>query len=361
VGEIRFPNESAEYRTARDALTRAETELTRHIEEVAAQRRGLPPGGVLAEDYEFTEGPADRARDDPVTTVRLSQLFGAHDALLLYSFMYGPGMERPCQMCTSLLDGLDGAAPDVTERAAFAVVARAPIGQLREFARERRWVNLRLVSSAGTTYNADYHGETADGEQRTRLNVFVRNDAQIRHSYATEQIAQRPDWGDRHVDLLWPLWNLLDLTPRGRGEGWYPAYSDKAVLPAGGVADDVTTEVLAAEERRCAAIAAEDWAALGEIVADDFRYTHSNGRTEDKPSWIAGIRTRRRAVEHEHLAVRSFGDVALLSGNSVYRYAEPFRGDSHYGALLDVLQVWVRRPDGWRIVAQHGVKIADRN
>jgi ketosteroid isomerase-like protein len=127
------------------------------------------------------------------------------------------------------------------------------------------------------------------------------------------------------------------------------------------VPDDVTQEVLAAEERRCAAIAAEDWDALREIVADDFRYTHSVGTTEDKESWIAGIRARRRAVEHERLSVRSFGDVALLSGTSVYRYAERFRGDSHYGALLDVLQVWVRRPAGWQIVAQHGVKIASRN
>jgi ketosteroid isomerase-like protein len=125
--------------------------------------------------------------------------------------------------------------------------------------------------------------------------------------------------------------------------------------------DDVAREVLAAEERRCAAIAAEDWDALEEVVADDFFYTHSAGTTEDKASWIAGIKSRRRAVEHEGLSVRSFGDVALLSGTSVYRYAEPFKGDSHYGSILDVLQVWVRRPGGWQIVAQHGAKIAGRN
>ncbi|MBO0831383.1 MAG: nuclear transport factor 2 family protein [Actinobacteria bacterium] len=123
---------------------------------------------------------------------------------------------------------------------------------------------------------------------------------------------------------------------------------------------DVTDEVLAAEERRCSAIAAEDWSALDEVVADDFRYTHSNGMTEDKPTWIAGIKTRRRAIEHENLSVRSLGDVALLSGSSVNRYAEPFRGDSHYGSILDVLQVWVRRPGGWQIVAQHGTKIAEK-
>jgi hypothetical protein len=125
-------------------------------------------------------------------------------------------------------------------------------------------------------------------------------------------------------------------------------------------ASDVTREVLAAEEGRCAAIAAEDWAALGAIVADEFTYTHSTGTTEDKATWVAGISKRRRAVEHGPLSVRAYGDVALLSGSSVYRYAEPFRGDSHYGSSLDVLQVWVRRPaapGGWQIVAQHGVKL----
>jgi hypothetical protein len=126
------------------------------------------------------------------------------------------------------------------------------------------------------------------------------------------------------------------------------------------MADDVTKEVLAAEERRCAAIAAQDWEALGAIVADEFFYTHSVGKTEDKSAWIAGLKKRRRAVEHDRLTVRGYGDVALLSGSSVYRYAEPFRGDSHYGSALDVLQVWVRRPEGWQIVAQHGVKLPDQ-
>ena len=26
----------------------------------------------------------------------------------------------------------------------------------------------------------------------------------------------------RHVDAIWPLWNVLDLTPQGRGTDWYP-------------------------------------------------------------------------------------------------------------------------------------------
>jgi len=137
---MEFPGETAEYRTARDALLVAEHELTRQIEAVAALRRALPLGGPVSEDYEFTA-------DDPVRTVRLSELFDGHDTLLLYSFMYAQDMPRPCRMCTSVLDGLDGSTPDIHARASFAVVAKSPIERLRAYARERNWANLRLLSS----------------------------------------------------------------------------------------------------------------------------------------------------------------------------------------------------------------------
>jgi allantoicase len=127
------------------------------------------------------------------------------------------------------------------------------------------------------------------------------------------------------------------------------------------MAEDVAAQVLAAEKQRCAAIGAEDWAALEEVVAGDFRYTHSAGVTEDKQAWMAGLKGRRRSVEHEHLTVQVLGDVALLAGRSVNRYDEPFRGDSRYGFVLDVLQVWVRRAGRWQILTQHGTKIAGQD
>ncbi len=231
MASIRFPNESPEYRAARDALTQAETELTRRIEAVAEQRRQLPPGGEVREDYVFTERTAGLSADGPPRQVRLSELFGGHDTLLLYSFMFSPDMSRPCRMCTSLLDGLDGGAPDLVQRAGFAVVAKSPIDRLRSFAEERGWVKLRLVYSAGTTYTRVYHGETED-EQLSRMNVFGRRGEMIRHLYATEQTPAAPGWDDRHVDLIWPLWNLLDLTPEGRGRDWRPAYSPKRPMAA---------------------------------------------------------------------------------------------------------------------------------
>jgi len=208
----RFPGEDAAYRQARDALLLAEMALRRQDERVAALRRALPPGG-LATDYVFEEGEDGRP-------VKLSELFGAKQTLLLYSYMYGPTMERPCPSCSSMLDGLDGQAPHITQRVALAVVARSPIARLRAAGAERGWRNLRLISSANNSYHGDYHSETADGAQRPIMNVFSRRGGELRHVWASELAFAPMDPGQdpRHIDQIWPLWNALDYTPEGRGD-----------------------------------------------------------------------------------------------------------------------------------------------
>jgi predicted dithiol-disulfide oxidoreductase (DUF899 family) len=222
---IRFPGETTEYRAARDRLLRAESELRRSVEQVAALRRELPLGGAIPEDYVFEEGAADL--DDRETThrVKLSELFDpGKTSLVLYSFMYGPAMEAPCPMCTAMLDSLNGTAPHATQRVSLAAVAKSPIERIRAFARDRGWRNLRLLSSAANRYNRDYHGETADGAQMPMLNVFVKRDGRVLHAYATELLFAKEESGQnaRHIDAIWPLWNLFDFTPEGRGQTWYP-------------------------------------------------------------------------------------------------------------------------------------------
>jgi predicted dithiol-disulfide oxidoreductase (DUF899 family) len=222
---VRFPGESADYRAARDKLLAAERDLRQHVEQVAELRRKLPLGGELPEDYAFEEGAADLANTTTVVPVKLSALFREGlDTLALYNFMYGPAMKQACPMCTSFLDSLNGAAPHAAQRLNLAVVAKSPIGRVREFALGRGWHNLRLLSSAGNSYNRDYHGETADGGQMPVLSLFVRRDGRIYHSYSTELVFAPPEPGQnqRHIDMMWPLWNLLDLTPEGRGADWYP-------------------------------------------------------------------------------------------------------------------------------------------
>jgi predicted dithiol-disulfide oxidoreductase (DUF899 family) len=214
---VRFPGESPEYRTAREELIEAERGLRKHVEQVAELRRKLPLGGQLPQDYAFDDGTA--------VPVKLADLFREGlDTLALYSFMFGPAQKQVCPMCTSFLDSLNGTAPHAAERLNLAVVAKSPIARIREFALGRGWHNLRLLSSAANTYNLDYHGETADGQQVPVMTLFVRRDGRIYHSYSTELVYRPPEPGQnqRHIDMMWPLWNLLDLTPEGRGADWFP-------------------------------------------------------------------------------------------------------------------------------------------
>jgi predicted dithiol-disulfide oxidoreductase (DUF899 family) len=221
---VRFPNEAADYRAARDELLRAEMDLRKRAEEVAAMRRRLPVGGAVRQDYVFEEGSDGEA----VRRVRLSELFVRPEAsLLLYNFMYGPKMAAACPMCTSFLDSLDGIAPHVMQRVNLAVVAKSPIQRIRAHARERGWRHIRLLSSAGNSFNRDYFAESPDESQNPLLHVFVPRGSTIHHFYTTELLFAPAEAGQhpRHIDPMWPLWNLFDVTPEGRGEGWYPKLS----------------------------------------------------------------------------------------------------------------------------------------
>jgi predicted dithiol-disulfide oxidoreductase (DUF899 family) len=240
--DVAFPGESAEYRAARNRLLGQEIELRRAMEAVAAARRRLPPGGVVPEDYVFHgQGP-----DGGPAEVRLSELFNpGKDSLLIYSMMFprapdddSPGpqggqtallplAEGPCPSCTALLDQLDGAAEHAAQRVNLVVAAKAPIERVLTFAGERGWRRLRLLSSAGTSYNRDYLAETADGKQQPMLNVFQRDGETIRHFWGSELFYAPADPGQepRHVGTIEPLWNLFDLTPEGRGTDWHEQLS----------------------------------------------------------------------------------------------------------------------------------------
>ena len=215
--DVRFPNESDQYREARNKLLKAETDLRARLEEVAKLRRQLPPGGELKEDYTFEE-----LVNGTVRQTRLSELFDEHDTLFIYGFMYAPDMKEACPMCTALLDGLDGQAEHLQQRISTAVVAKHDIKTVHAHAQARGWRNMRLLSSSNNTYNVDYFGEI-DGRQMTAVNVFQRDGKTIRHFWNAELSYQPMMEGGnmRHVDLIWPLWGALDMTPNGRGD-WYP-------------------------------------------------------------------------------------------------------------------------------------------
>ncbi len=202
---------------ARDALIEAEHDVTRAVEALAAKRRALPSGS-LVRDYEFIEGPRDIYAGDQPTAVRIVDLFGEHLSLMLYNFMFDGTTPEPCAMCTSLIDGYDGAAADLERRVGFAVVAPAPLDALRAYARGRGWRNVRLLADPDGSYSRDSGGITAAGELSSLMTVFTRNDQEIRHFYTSLKPASGEDQDDRHLDFLWVLWGALDLTPEGRGD-----------------------------------------------------------------------------------------------------------------------------------------------
>lgn len=92
----RFPGETPSYREARDKLLEAEIQLRKNIEEVAALRRKLPPGGDVPQDYVFTEGGSDLNDSKTEKKIRMSELFQpGKDTLAIYSYMFGPNMKEP--------------------------------------------------------------------------------------------------------------------------------------------------------------------------------------------------------------------------------------------------------------------------
>ncbi len=232
---VNFPNESPEYRAARNKLLQRELALRREMEAVAAEIRALPPGGAVPEDYEFDRINAKGAPEK----VRLSELFRpGTDTLIVYHYMFprhrsdkrlGPSSgpmaqlpveEGPCPSCTALLDNWEGAVPHVNGLGANIVaVAKAPIERVTAFAAHRGWCHLQLLSASNSSFKRDYRGEDEEGQQVPMLTVFHKGpDGVIRLSWASELLflPTEPGQDPRHVGTVEPMWTLLDLTPGGR-------------------------------------------------------------------------------------------------------------------------------------------------
>ncbi len=216
--QTNLANEAPEYLARREELRQAEIELMRQRERVAELRRALPPGAIV-EDYEFLEGPASLDEgDEPVRKTRLSELFSAPDrTLVIYHLMFGKKQTKPCPMCTAWIDGINGVAHHLAQNVDFAIVAAADPATLRAHARARDWNRLRLLSAGESTFKYDLGSEDREGGQDSTISVFTRaSDGTLRHFYSAHP-RLGPDVKERGIDELTPIWNLLDLTPQGRG------------------------------------------------------------------------------------------------------------------------------------------------
>ncbi|MGI9591335.1 MAG: DUF899 family protein [Myxococcota bacterium] len=214
----RLDKESEDYLKIRGELLEAEIALRDQRERVAELRRRLPPTPV--EDYRFHEAAV---AGGPVADLRLSELFGDHDVLILMHFMFGRKQENPCPMCTMWADGYDGVVPHIRQHAAFGVVVQGDPERFREHARSRGWRNLRLLSSSGTSFKDDLKMQSPEGHQAPGVSVFTKDaSGAIAHTYTGG--AELKEGQFRGMDLLSPVWHFLDLIPPGRGN-WMPRLS----------------------------------------------------------------------------------------------------------------------------------------
>ncbi len=170
----------------------------------------------MSKDYRF--------RDADGRTVGLGDLFGDHDTLITYFWMYGPERARPCPMCTDTLAGIDGVAVNVGQRASLKVLGRSPVARQLAFARERGWTHLDFVETVGDDYARDTRALTPEGDEYPSFIVYRRDGEAVRVHYAAEMPAAAADPGQdpRGPTDLSPLWNILDHTPQGRGTDWHP-------------------------------------------------------------------------------------------------------------------------------------------
>ena len=211
-----FPGESDAYRTAREALLAEEIEFRRHMTRLTEQRRALPPGPVIAKDYRF--------KDEQGFEVGLIDLFGDHDALVTYFWMYGPERDRPCPMCTNWLGAVNGNAADIKQRVGLKILGRSPVERQFLFAVERGWRDLDFVQTFGDDYANDLGLINPDGTENPALIVYKRDGDQVRLFWSSEMGREMADPGQdpRDAPDIAALWSILDLTPDGRGTDWYP-------------------------------------------------------------------------------------------------------------------------------------------
>ena len=216
---IPFPGASDAYRDARRALFAEEIEARRLLARIADHRRALPPGPVVARDYRFRDANGDE--------VGLAGLFGGHDTLIAYFWMYGPDRARPCPMCTNWLGSVNGNAPDIEQRAALRILGRSPVERQVGFAEERAWKNLTFVQTIGDDWARDLGLLNDDGTENPGCWVFTRDGDDVRLFWSSAQTMDTADPGQdpRDGPDIASLWNILDLTPAGRGTDWYPKLS----------------------------------------------------------------------------------------------------------------------------------------
>jgi predicted dithiol-disulfide oxidoreductase (DUF899 family) len=195
--------EEDEWRKQLNALLRREKVATCARDALAAKRRRLPMVRIEKE-YGFT-GVSGK--------VGLLDLFEGRRQLLIYHFMFAPGVSgwpaAGCDGCSMFVDQIGHLAHLHARDTSFCLVSLAPIGAIEKYRKRMDW-KIPWVSSAGTDFNRDF-GMSTDKGETFGLSVFFRDGTSVFHTYFTTR---------RGVEALGSVWTFLDLTPLGRQEQW---------------------------------------------------------------------------------------------------------------------------------------------
>jgi len=194
---------AAAWQAARDALLVKEKEATRARDALAAERRRLPMVRI-EKDYVF-DGVQGQAR--------LLDLFDGRHQLILYHFMFAPGVDgwpdAGCDGCSMFVDNVGHLAHLHARDTSFVLVSRAPLEKIERYRRRMGWA-VPWYSSARSDFNTDF-GVTGDAGESFGLSVFLRDGDRVFRTYFTS---------GRGVEALGSNWTFLDLTPLGRQETW---------------------------------------------------------------------------------------------------------------------------------------------
>lgn len=112
-----------------------------------------------------------------------------------------------------------------------------------------------------------------------------------------------------------------------------------------------TEDILALEDRRWAAQIGKDIAALGDLLADELRYTHSNALVDTKASYIEAIEDGvfdYRSAERTETEVQVIGDTALVTGRADINVVVGGGRDVNLRARYSV--VWIDTGDRWQLL-----------
>jgi predicted dithiol-disulfide oxidoreductase (DUF899 family) len=194
---------TAEWQAARQRLLIKEKDATSARAALAAERRTLPVAAV-EKDYVF-EGPDG--------TASLLDLFDGRRQLIIYHFMFAPGVEgwptAGCGGCSMFVDQIGHLAHLAARDTSFVLISRAPLANIEPFRQRMGWT-IPWVSSSGSDFNVDF-GITAGDDERFGLSVLLRDGDRVFRAYFTN---------GRGVEELGSVWTFLDLTPLGRQESW---------------------------------------------------------------------------------------------------------------------------------------------